>query len=116
MTNILLVDDEDGVRILMREILESAGYQVCEAEEGFQALGLLLQGQPIDLVVTDIRMPRMDGCELAAHMAALAIKVPVVFVSGYVNEVESKALPWPVLLKPFLPEQLVASVVQAQPA
>jgi two-component system, cell cycle sensor histidine kinase and response regulator CckA len=115
MTNILLVEDESGIRLLMRNILESAGYQVCEAEEGFQALGLLLQGQPIDLVVTDIRMPRMDGYELAAHMTALGLKVPIVFVTGYIDELDAAALPGPVLPKPFMPEQLVASVTQVCP-
>ena len=65
---VLVVEDDDGLRLLMRQVLESAGYQVCEADEGFQALSVLLQGRPVDLVVTDIRMPRMDGYELAAHM------------------------------------------------
>ena len=111
---ILVVEDEDGLRLLMREVLEAAGFRVCEADEGFQALSVLLQGRPVDLVLTDIRMPRMDGCELAAHMAALALKVPILFVTGYGNELELNALPGPVLAKPFGPEQLVAFVRQAQ--
>jgi CheY-like chemotaxis protein len=112
---VLLVEDEDGLRLLMREVLENAGYRVWEADEGFQALSVLLQGRPVDLVLTDIRMPRMDGCELAAHMAALAIKVPILFVTGYINELEPNTLPGPVLPKPFVPEQLLAFVRQAQP-
>jgi CheY-like chemotaxis protein len=111
---VLVVEDEDGLRLLMRETLEGAGFRVCEADEGFQALSVLLQGRPVDLVITDIRMPRMDGCELAAHMAALALKVPILFVTGYVNELDLNALPGPVLPKPFRPEQLVAFVRQAQ--
>jgi len=111
---ILVVEDEDGLRLMMREVLEAAGFRVCEADEGFQALSVLLQGRPVDLVLTDIRMPRMDGCELAAHMAALALKVPILFVTGYGNELELNALPGPVLAKPFRPEQLVAFVRQAQ--
>jgi CheY-like chemotaxis protein len=111
---VLVVEDEDGVRRLMRETLEAAGYRVWEADEGFQALSVLLQGRAVDLVLSDIRMPRMDGCELAAHMAALAIKVPILFVTGNVNELQPSALPGPVLAKPFLPEQLVAFVRQAQ--
>ncbi len=111
---VLVVEDEDGVRLLMRQVLESAGYQVCEADEGFQALSVLLQGRPVDLVVTDIRMPRMDGYELAAHMLALAIKVPILFVTGYVNELDGTALPGPVLSKPFAPEQLLARVREMQ--
>jgi len=111
---VLVVEDEDAVRLLMRQVLESAGYQVCEADEGFQALSVLLQGRPVDLVVTDIRMPRMDGYELAAHMLALAIKVPILFVTGYVNELDDTVLPGPVLSKPFAPEQLLASVREMQ--
>jgi len=111
---VLVVEDEDGVRLLIRQVLESAGYQVCEADEGFQALSVLLQGRPVDLVVTDIKMPRMDGYELAAHMLALAIKVPILFVTGYVNELDGTVLPGPVLPKPFAPEQLLAHVRQMQ--
>ena len=111
---VLVVEDEEGVRQLMRRTLEAAGYRVCEADDGFQALSVLLQGRQVDLVLTDVQMPRMDGCELAAHMAALAIKLPILFVTGYVNEPESGALPGPVLTKPFRPEQLVAFVRQAQ--
>jgi CheY-like chemotaxis protein len=111
---VLVVEDEDGVRLLIRQVLESAGYQVCEADEGFQALSVLLQGRPVDLVVTDIKMPRMDGYELAAHMLALAIKVPILFVTGYVNELDDTVLPGPVLSKPFAPEQLLARVREMQ--
>ncbi len=111
---VLVVEDEDGMRLLMRQVLEGAGYQVCEADEGFQALSVLLQGRPVDLVVSDIRMPRMDGYELAAHMLALAIKVPILFVTGYVNELDATVLPGPVLTKPFEPEQLLACVRQMQ--
>jgi CheY-like chemotaxis protein len=111
---VLVVEDEDGVRLLIRQVLESAGYQVCEADEGFQALSVLLQGRPVDLVVTDIKMPRMDGYELAAHMLALAIKVPILFVTGYVNELDDTVLPGPILSKPFAPEQLLARVREMQ--
>jgi CheY-like chemotaxis protein len=107
------VDDDEGVRLMMRQVLEGAGYQVCEADEGFQALSLLLQGRTVDLVVTDIRMPRMDGRELATHMAALTPQVPILFVSGYLEESATAGLPGAVLAKPFLPDQLIASVRQA---
>ena len=112
---VLLVEDEDGLRLLMRNILEAEGYRVREADEGFQALSVLLQGQPIDLVVSDIRMPRMDGFELASHMSALSIGIPILFVTGYTADLDAAALPGPVLAKPFRPEQLLASVRQMQP-
>jgi CheY-like chemotaxis protein len=111
---VLVVEDEDGVRDLMREVLEAAGYLVYEADEGFQALSVLLQGRVVDLVVTDLRMPRMDGFELAEHMLALELTVPILFVTGYASDISAGALPGPVLPKPFEPEQLVASVREAQ--
>ena len=111
---VLVVEDEDGVRDLIREVLEAAGYQVYEADEGFQALSVLLQGRAVDVVVTDLRMPRMDGFELAAHMVALELTVPILFVTGYASDLNGATLPGPVLPKPFEPEQLVACVREAQ--
>jgi len=115
MPTILVVDDEPGIRLFMREILETEGYRVREADEGFQALSLLLQGQSIDVIVSDLRMPRMDGYELASHMAALSLKVPILFVTGYIDDLERTQLPGPVLPKPFRPEQLIASVASVRP-
>jgi CheY-like chemotaxis protein len=114
MPTILVVDDEPGIRLLMRQILETEGYRVREADEGFQALSLLLQGQIVDVVVSDLRMPRMDGFELASHMAALSLKVPILFVTGYTDDLEKTPLPGPVLPKPFLPEQLIAGVAKVR--
>jgi CheY-like chemotaxis protein len=111
---VLVVDDEDGLRDLMRAVLEAAGYLVYEADEGFQALSVLLQGRAVDVVVSDIRMPRMDGFELAEHMLALELTVPILFVTGYASDIYPGTLPGPVLPKPFEPEQLVASVRKAQ--
>jgi CheY-like chemotaxis protein len=111
---VLVVDDEEAIRVLMREVLEAAGYKVYEADEGFQALSILLQGRSVDIVVTDICMPRMDGYELAAHMAALSLTMPILFVTGYPTDLEGSRLTGPVLPKPFRPEQLVAGVRQAQ--
>jgi CheY-like chemotaxis protein len=60
MARILLIEDEDVVRATLRKVLENAGYEVLEAANGEQALRLEESG-PVDLVVTDIIMPQMDG-------------------------------------------------------
>jgi CheY-like chemotaxis protein len=64
----------------------------------------------VDLVVTDIRMPVMDGWELAAHLRSMTPSPPILFISGYDAHVGPQNLPGPVLAKPFRPDQLAASV------
>src|SRR6476659_6665387 len=106
---ILVVDDIESVRRFTRRVLEEEGYQVWEAGDGVEALGWLLRGV-VDLVVTDIRMPVMDGWELAAHVRAMNPSPPILFISGYDAHVGPQNLPGPVLAKPFRPDQLAASV------
>jgi CheY-like chemotaxis protein len=108
---ILGVDDLEAVRRLCRRALEAAGYQVWEAADGVEALGWLLRGV-VDLVVTDIRMPIMDGWELAAHLKTMTPSLPILFISGYDAHVGPHNLSGPVLGKPFRPDQLVTSVRQ----
>ena len=106
---ILVVDDLEAVRRLCRRVLEAEGYQVWEAADGVEALGWLLRGV-VDLVITDIRMPIMDGWELAAHLKTMTPTPPILFISGYDAHVGPHNLPGPVLGKPFRPDQLAASV------
>lgn len=106
---VLVVDDDDGVRVVTRRALEAAGYQVWEAADGVQALGFLLQGV-VDVIISDIRMPRMDGWELAAHLRNMMPAPPVLFISGYDAHIGNGNLPGPVLAKPFRAEQLLAAV------
>jgi len=110
---VLLVDDNAAIRELAARILTSEGYQVLTAENGEQALVLAstLNGQ-LGLIVTDVRMPVMDGLELASRLARLKPTVPVLFISGFANSV---ALPGPVLAKPFGADALLATVAQFLP-
>jgi PAS domain S-box-containing protein len=81
---ILLAEDQDGIRDLARQFLEDIGYKVLDASDGEAALEIAHQhkGQ-IDLLLTDIVMPKMNGHELARRMAALRPEVRVVYMSGY---------------------------------
>jgi CheY-like chemotaxis protein len=108
---VLVVDDDEGVRVVTRRTLEEAGYQVWEAADGVQALSFLLQGV-VDVIVSDIRMPRMDGWDLAAHLRNMTPAPPVLFVSGYDAHIGSGNLPGPVLAKPFSAERLLDAVQQ----
>lgn len=81
---ILLVDDEQAVRLVLRRALEQVGCIVHEAEDGTAALdhALSLAGE-LDAVITDLVMPRMNGTELGARLRHLYPSIPVIYMSGY---------------------------------
>jgi len=112
---ILLVEDEDQVRGLAREILSRHGYRVIEARGATEALAIATQpAGEIDLMVTDMVMPGLSGRELAERLATLQPAMRVMYMSGHaeggiVHEgVLEEGTPY--LQKPFLPEALVKMV------
>ncbi|MGH9039464.1 MAG: ATP-binding protein, partial [Acidimicrobiia bacterium] len=108
---ILLVEDEDGLRRLCVEVLRSAGYIVTAAGDGQVALDLLLTGAAPDLVVTDVVMPRVGGVELARRLGEELPALPILFMTGYVDAASRGGLEGAdVLTKPFLVDELVAKV------
>jgi CheY-like chemotaxis protein len=81
---ILLVEDEEIVRVLAARVLGSLGYKVLEAADGLEALDVCRHHEgPIDLVVTDVVMPGMTGTELAKALDSVLPDSPVLFISGY---------------------------------
>jgi two-component system cell cycle sensor histidine kinase/response regulator CckA len=114
---VLLVEDEDLVRQLTREILLRNGYRVLEAADGAEALRLVSQydGQ-IDLMVTDVVMPRMSGNELVGHARPLRPDMRVLYVSGYSEEAIARhgqlTEGVELLSKPFTPGVLTAKIRQ----
>jgi len=107
---VLVVDDDAGVRAILRRTMEAYGYSAHEAADGLEALTLIASGLPIELVVTDIRMPRMDGRQLSAELAVLHPHVRVLFISGYDAHVGPADLLGPVIPKPFRAETLIETV------
>lgn len=98
--NLLLVDDEELVRVGTAEMLREMGHQVLEAADGQQALGLLQEEASVDAVVTDYKMPRMDGAQLAERVRAVRPGIPILLITGYTGSTD-EAPDLPRLAKPF---------------
>ncbi len=112
---ILLVEDEDGLRSLNARGLMSRGYTVLEAANGVEAMEILEKKDgAVDLVVSDVVMPEMDGPTLLKEMRVRNPELKIIFVSGYAEEAFQKSLPeneqFAFLAKPFTLKQLVAAV------
>jgi signal transduction histidine kinase/ActR/RegA family two-component response regulator len=85
--SVLVVEDQSQLRAVIRRSLESRGYSVLEASHGEEALELAASHRgPIDLLVTDIVMPRLSGIELATRLRAVRPEIRVLFISGYSDE------------------------------
>jgi two-component system cell cycle sensor histidine kinase/response regulator CckA len=112
---ILLVEDEDGLRALNARGLVSRGYTVLEAANGVEAMAVLeKRNGAVDLVVSDVVMPEMDGPTLLKEMRIRNPELKIIFVSGYAEDAFQKHLPehgqFAFLPKPFTLKQLVAAV------
>jgi DNA-binding NtrC family response regulator len=83
---VLLVDDEFLVRNVLAEILKDAGFHVLQAETASAAISILDEPAPVDLVFSDVKMPDMDGFELARWVSEHKPELPVILASGYVGK------------------------------
>ena len=109
----LVVDDEPSVRDFIIAVLQGDGFQTIEAENGVHALELLHKlGGAVDLLVSDIKMPLMDGITLACSVRAEFPAIPLILVSGYA-EIEQAKLPnsgFEFVQLPFHPATLLSAV------
>jgi len=119
---VLLVEDEDAVRALAREVLRRHGYVVLEARHGVDALRIAERhGDAIHLMITDIVMPHMSGRDLAERLSSVRPKMKVLFMSGYTDHalMHRELTPGSAFLqKPFTPEgfaRKVRSVLDTEP-
>jgi signal transduction histidine kinase/CheY-like chemotaxis protein len=114
---VLIVEDERALRRLSATVLGQAGYDTLEAVDGQQALDLFTEhSSRIVMVVTDVVMPRVGGIELAARIRESHPDLPILFVTGYVEQSDAlheSAAGTPVLLKPFSPEALLRAAASA---
>ena len=107
--SILVVDDELLIRDLLYDFFSGQGWQISVAESGEKALNIL-HDKNIDLVLTDIKMPEMDGLTLTSHMKEKFPSIPVVVMTGYpsvdtaIQAIRSKVADY--IVKPFNINQL----------
>ena len=116
MTRVLIIDDEELVRVTLRQALELAGYEVAEATNGNEGVKLAL-GDPPDLVITDIIMPEKEGIETIAEIRREHPSMKIIAVSGGGRmgkmdflQIAGKLGADRTLPKPFDPDDLVAMV------
>jgi CheY-like chemotaxis protein len=114
---ILVVDDQVTVRMWVARSLRELGYSTVEAKDGFEALSTLTDGRVVNLVVSDVTMPGMDGPALRTRLAELHPDLPVIFMSGFAKDdlVHRGAIDagTPLLHKPFTQVALSVSVREA---
>lgn len=105
-STILVVEDDNIVRMLVVDVLEELEYTVLEAADAKEALGYLQNdSQTIDLLMTDKGLPDMDGIELAKKARELRPALPILFASGYAENIDAPA-GMQIIGKPFSIDQL----------
>lgn len=114
MATILIVDDETSVLFTLRELIEERGHVVREARSGEEALPLI---DGVDLVITDLSMPGMDGLELLARLHALYASLPVILLTARGSErVAVRAMKegaYDYLTKPFDVDEMTLAIERA---
>ncbi len=113
MAKILIVDDEPGIQVMIKALLARAGHESVTADNGVKALEFV-KTDTFDLIITDLRMPHMDGLNLIRELVALGSTIPVILVTGYAStESANEALKLGVsgyLAKPFNIKELLSTV------
>ena len=110
MPTVLVVEDEPTIRELMAILLEEEGYAVRQATDGVEALETVEQ-YPVDLILSDAKMPRLDGASLAHHLRARGNPLPVVLMSAVYAEVDLPGVRF--LRKPINCEHLLDIIAAA---
>jgi len=111
---VLLADDDPQIRAFLQASLRARQYLVDLASDGVEALDVVERfGATVNLLITDIKMPRMDGVSLARAVAQILPRLPVLFISGWADPLEEPEWQKPqyaFLRKPFLPKALVSCI------
>ena len=114
--NILLVDDEKAIRETLKIILEDVGYKIFTASDGFEALKII-ENNLIDILITDLKMPKMNGLELMERVLAIDPSIETIFISAYadiksaIKAIKLGAIDY--LEKSFTNEELISTIKKA---
>ncbi|MCW5732976.1 MAG: response regulator [Enhydrobacter sp.] len=112
---LLFVDDDYLINLSTATLLEDLGHTVIKATSGADALSILGNGKPIDLLITDYAMPGMTGLELAAEARRLRPGLPILLATGYADLPTNAALELPRLSKPYQQRQLAEQIASLLP-
>lgn len=117
---VVIAEDDDDMRTVMCELVSGLGVEVDAAASGGELVRLLTDDRPIDLIVTDVRMPWMTGYNVALSARNSGLSVPIIIVTAFPDEAlaaQVERLGSAVLLaKPFRPEELLSLVRERLPA
>ncbi|MBW2331124.1 MAG: sigma-54-dependent Fis family transcriptional regulator [Deltaproteobacteria bacterium] len=115
--NILVIDDEPNLRHMLTAVLEKAGYTVSSAQDGMEALSLT-ETKPFDVILCDLRMPRMDGLAFLKHAATRGLDAAIIMMSAYgtidtaVEAMKLGAADY--ISKPFKPDEILLKLGQIE--
>ena len=110
---ILIVDDQPGIRLLLTDILANDGYKVTTASNGKEAIEKL-QEEPYALILLDYKLPIIDGVQVLEQIEKENIIIPVIVMSGLTEKIEKEVKKWPfvkmLLAKPFNIQEISTAV------
>jgi two-component system C4-dicarboxylate transport response regulator DctD len=116
-TKVLIVEDDNAMAQMCAKLIRRRGYTVLIAGSGQDALAMVREAGDIDVVISDIQMPQMNGTQLLARIRALDATLPVILITGYAHLLSpSQALALGAadyIMKPFEPEILIGSLERA---
>jgi CheY-like chemotaxis protein len=110
---VLIVDDEEGIRMLERRVLEAEGYTVIEAGNGLEGIALLATGAHTDLLLADLDMPELGGDEMVSRVRTTRPDLKVLYVTGHIDRLMDARPLWEgeaFLDKPFTAAGLTEAV------
>src|SRR5699024_8250632 len=86
---ILIIDDQVGIRMLLENIFENSGYKVCTAESGVEAFHFLKE-QEVDLILLDYYLPLMNGSEIIEQIEQANNQIPIILINGFTKVIEER--------------------------
>lgn len=116
-SKILIVEDDNPMAQMCAKLIRRQGHTVLIANSGSDALAIVKAGGDVDLVLSDLRMPRMNGLELAGHLAVIDSKLPVIVMTGFLADLPHESSRGSAVVgfiaKPFEPDTLISRIEKA---